>query len=580
MEGCAAVALVGAEVERACQSVRRQDEIGCSHTILVGGHLLFADHLMVGIAERQPDGLLADSRRCPMVHHLIVDERHMHLLAGTIDRAVGKELDMFLCGVRSAIVECRRIEVLRREGRVVVRKGIVEDVFPPLLEGHDGLTLLVAADGRLAEVLLIVGVRLHIHLSVGHGLSRRHIDNGYAQLAVGHLLGQHVEIADVEQFLLGRHLALVGYKLYEVDPMRQRLDAESIAREFPFLEVGERLRLFLQRSADGLLAYLRQMLAERQRVIALEVNLLDAHRQRLDVADGRSVELYHLICGGYGMPTADGEARTDQLLAAVAQFVHAFPRAPASQGLVDIGYLLAGLHIVARAQELIACDGHLATLREVAVAMDERVELVDVRLPLLQRRGIGIFRLLRQFQGREQGCTAVARTVVVVVHRLEVARPEAQHVEQVVVEDAAVYALLYHRREVGSLVLGEQLGLAHRLTVILLAVAEGVALLVVVVGHNLCQHAVVHCSQQRLRLLGLGSLPQQPVHGRFERVGSHLHHERGVHQLRLQQMAILLLALGLGDNLLEHLHTRLREVALLQVVHLLPELVVTISKQL
>ena len=330
-------------------------------------------------------------------------------------------------------------------------------------------------------------------------------------------------------------------------------------------------------------------------MVAFQVDALHTQGQALDVANARSLHFQQSAVfrgrrhRGYLRPAAIGrEAGFRQFQALVAQHVHAFPLAPAAQCLVDVGNLLAGLHIEAVFQEVVAGNGHLATLHEVAVALYQRVEHRHVGLPLLQGRGIGILRLLCQLERREHRRTPVASTIIVVVHRLEIARAEAQHVKQVVVEDAAVGALLNHRGKLAGLVLCQQFGILHRLAVIVLAVAKLRALLailgshelVVVRSHDLGQHTVVDRSQHGMRLLGSQRLHPEHPHGGHQRVGSHLHHQRRVHELRFQQMAVALLLLSLRDNLLEHCYTRLGQVALPIFLHLPPEPVVAVGKQL
>ena len=168
---------------------------------------------------------------------------------------------------------------------------------------------------------------------------------------------------------------------------------------------------------------------------------------------------------------------------------------------------------------------------------------------------------LHQPQGAQAGRLAVAVGLVPVVQQLPAAGLDAQHVQQVVAEVAAVVAVDDHGLIARGRCLGQRVGGGQRQVEVLSRPLLGVVVEVAVVGIDMAQCRVVDGLQGHV--LGLGGLLRQPLHGGLQRVTRDGLGAAGLAQRGLQQLAVGTLLPCLLLDLAQDVDFRARFVALL-----------------
>ena len=213
---------------------------------------------------------------------------------------------------------------------------------------------------------------------------------------------------------------------------------------------------------------------------------------------------------------------------------------------------------------LIALNGQLGSLGQVAVDVDERVEGIDVgRLVVLHVAHHPV--LAGYLQSRHHRSTALAGLAVVFVQGLEVFQFIADDAQHVIVEQFAVAPDGGQRLVVGSLHGGQSftgLGIErHRQLFIPLQLA------VVIV--NLLQHGGIDGGQ---RLVGCRPVALlHPLDGGLQRVGGNGGHRPAASKFGSHQLSVFALLLGLFDNLHQHIVLRAGQILLLCLVSLFPQ---------
>ena len=142
-------AIVSTDSEAAVEQALRQRKLHATLAEAVGNGLLFAYHLIVGVAQFKPD-LTVGNRLIVKFRHLLPHNgRHEYGLSRTIDAAVGKQVGMylvilmFIIGITSVTVRFRTVAVClgkgKHAGRILVVLHTVDDftltVGGKILEG-------------------------------------------------------------------------------------------------------------------------------------------------------------------------------------------------------------------------------------------------------------------------------------------------------------------------------------------------------------------------------------------------------------------------------------------------------------
>ena len=250
----------------------------------------------------------------------------------------------------------------------------------------------------------------------------------------------HEEVAHVEQHTLRAHIRTVGGELHEVDAHGQAFDGHRVLQHLVvrLSHVAARDGLLCSVVDDELLQLCVVLVVVGFQIgVALDVQARDGHRQSLAVHE---LAHFHAPLGVRQLDAfadRNEERRQRQLVLGVAQDVHARPGSPVLQGVVDVVHLLFGRRILCLVHELIALNGELATLLQVLIDVDERVDGLQIlRLANLVHVGKAVF--LRLIVSTDAGCLPVAVLEIPVVQRLIVFSLHTQHVQQVAAEDIAV----------------------------------------------------------------------------------------------------------------------------------------------
>ena len=257
-----------------------------------------------------------------------------------------------------------------------------------------------------------------------------------------------------------------------------------------------------------------------------------------------------------------------QLPALVEQGAHALPPSPAGECLVDVGNLLLGRGPRLPLHEVVALNGCLAADFQVGEAGDKTVEALQVGRAVERFHLVGAL-LLQQLKGREQLGGAVAAAGIVVAQHVDAPGLVADDGEQVVVEEAAVAALVYDRLVCLCLGGGQQVRVLQCTAVVLvgnLLVQVFVELAVGLI--DISQHRAIDGPQHAV--LGLLLAHLQSLYGGFQRVGADAAQRAGLAQLGLQQLSIVALSLGYLGNLAQQLLLRLGQILFFGLTHFLP----------
>ena len=417
----------------------REHKVGGSLTKLIGSHLFLLHHLVVGIAQRQRQ-LLARVHLCiAMSQALIGNHRGMSGLSRPVELTVGQHVVDVL---RSFVVVERVAATNPLLWRGIVLLGIDVDftrtAFLPL-----ELSLAATIGGErvhLSAVVAVVSVGLQTNLCTRHRTSRRGVHGHQSDEVIGQVLMHHEEVAHVEQHTLRAHIRTVGGELHKVDAHGQAFDGHRVLQHLVvgLSHIAARDGLLCSIVDDKLLQLCIVLVVVGFQIgVALDVQARDGHRQSLAVHE---LAHFHAPLGVRQLDAfadRNEERRQRQLVLGVAQDVHARPGSPVLQGVVDVVHLLFGRRIFCLVHELIALNGELATLLQVLIDVDERVDGLQI-LRLANLVHVGKAVLLRLIVCTDAGCLPVAVMEIPVVKRLIVFSLHTQHVQQVATEDMTV----------------------------------------------------------------------------------------------------------------------------------------------
>ena len=88
---------------------------------------------------------------------------------------------------------------------------------------------------------------------------------------------------------------------------------------------------------------------------------------------------------------------------------------------------------------LVAHDGQFAGLGQVGKEVDERIELLNIAR-LVQRQLPLFFAFFQHLAGADAGCGTISHRPIIVVEGAILAGSKTDDVQQIVVEDSAVYS--------------------------------------------------------------------------------------------------------------------------------------------
>ena len=259
----------------------------------------------------------------------------------------------------------------------------------------------------------------------------------------------------------------------------------------------------------------------------------------------------------------------------IFQLIDARPGAPAPGGVdgVLIAFLLAGIGI--GRHRVVALYRHLAALRQVTIARDERVEPADVQWTQAPAAEL-LLRLPHVQQGAEARRRAVAVSLIVVGKLLVGRGLHADDVQQVAIERLAVVTLDNGRLIFSTFMAGQQAGIGQRLTVPPVSLLLGLYLVLIqwVLGIYGAQHRGIDGPQHRVS----GLLPLlQARQERSDGVRGKRSQALSPHQPGLQQVPISPLAGSLDGNLVKQVDLCARQVLVPGLVHFLPKAAVVIG---
>ena len=432
-------AIIRLDGELTRQTRCRERKIGRSLTKFVGSHLFFLHHLVVGIAQRERQLLACNNLGFLMGNVLIGNHGGVYGLTRPIEFTVGQHV----VGVLRGFIFVERVSATKPLlGTGVVLLGVDIDLIrPAFLPLELSLTATVGGERvHLIAVVAVVGVRLQTDVGTRHRTSRRSVHGHQSDEVIGQVLMHHEEVAHVEQHTLRAHVRALGGELHEVDADGQSSDGHRVLQHLVVGLSHITARNGLLRSVvdDELLQLcIVLVVAGFQIGVALDVQARDGHRQSLAVHE---LAHFHAALGVRQLDAfadRNDERRQRQLVLGVAQDVHTRPCSPVLQGVVDVAHLLLGRCIFCLVHELIALDGELATLLQVLIDVDERIDGLQI-LRLANLVHIGKAVLLRLIVGADAGCLPVSVIEIPVVQRLIVFSLHTQHVQQVASEDMTV----------------------------------------------------------------------------------------------------------------------------------------------
>ena len=229
MEACFEV-VVSFDGEQARLARLRKVEHDAGRSILVRAHLLRLRFLVIGIVERQRDAVIGiDGGLLRAVVDGEVYHAHAHLLTGTIEAAVGKELhltrdEVLLVFLPIVVARCIIGRAAARRTEVISsREGLAIHIVFLLTPLVAGLALAVNRQrGLQAAFTFLISAREDAYLGVRNGLSRSGAHGDEPHPVVGKPTLQHIHVRHVEQHAHGANVLIVGCELNEINALFQR----------------------------------------------------------------------------------------------------------------------------------------------------------------------------------------------------------------------------------------------------------------------------------------------------------------------------------------------------------------------
>ena len=561
------ILIVDVQTVVARQAFRGQGKLHGGSAEAVGGGRLLAHRLKVGIYQFEAHLLAAHRRVVEAISGGIHDGSGMHRLSRAVDGAVGEDGGLHII-IYLVIVEVIAPHVQAGAELVGIGIGAQHQRFAPILLP---CALAFGIAGQHGALDAVASARLHLHLAASDGLARGGIHHHDAALVARQIEGQRAHVADVEQLAAHRRSGLALH-LEHIDAHGQRRQGDGV---FEQLVGWARIKLLRarqlgQRRQQGFHLIVVFAVVHLPLIFAIGLHAIEPCGDALDVA--QLIQLQHLLTLGdrQALVARCAKLGGGHLVETVAQSAHSLPFRPALQGIVQVfPFLLVG-GIALQVHKREASDGGFATLRQVLVLADERVEALQEARAFhrLHLRGpVAVY----QPQLGQQGGGTVATALVIVAQRAPIAGVHAHHAQQVVVEVAAVAAFHHEGFVVGSLHLRQLGGVGQGLAVVVeayLLVTVHIEPAVLLV--DISQHTVVDGLQGHV-VLHLFHPLLQPFHHGAQRVGGDVADGACTLQLSFQQLAVGPLGRSFHHYLAQHLLLGLRQVVALSRRHLLPQ---------
>ena len=445
-----------------------QQKVGMATAIVIGGERLLLHHLAVGIAECH--------LQLPSLHGLCLlaighgchDGRHIHGLSGAIDGAVGHDFGL-LAHSFHGIICIRGIGIghgALLHGTVAAGIGIEAHLPAGIVGGH-GLSVLVTHQLHGLRLFLsgIGGPHGHpafllsvfeFQVSPGQRLSGCGIHHRISRLPGGQRLCHHIHIRHKDHappHARGRRSAHFEH----IHTHWQRLQFERVLEELPggthlaslyHAMVGHQPQLrFHTLVVVGIVGVEHEASVGLQPTGSLAIaELIDIHLHCIEV----SLLVYMqpvFLSGQQLLFDTCLEHRGGEFLLGIAQFAGPLPLSPVVECIVDITDFVFGGHIAALLHQPIALHGRLSRHIQVAVDVDERVELHDA-VRLLQFAVVVLDGIVEEiFQGGETSGSAVSVFGIMVVERAVVAHGQSHDGQHRGAENRGI-GTLHHERQV------------------------------------------------------------------------------------------------------------------------------------
>ena len=302
----------------------------------------------------------------------------MHLLTGTIDGAVGKQIDGG-SALPTVVERTPAAEDVFLKGLIGRCKGVEYIVF---FAGITICCLAILIGGERHRLIntVVVEPATQTYGSTIYRLTARGIHAHELHLVVWKRFTVHINIAHIEQQALGGNGIVVGSQLCKIHSHGQafyldRVVRLLICRQADILpRVGEHWSLAYQMLYLGILVGIAHIAL----YVAVGIHRIHIECERLDVCYRHHLELGRHIGAHHLVVDAGVEIRQGELRLSIAQDIHPRPRAPVDEGVVDILHLFLGRRIIAACHEVVAFERHLTTLCDVLVFGDERVERLHI----------------------------------------------------------------------------------------------------------------------------------------------------------------------------------------------------------
>ena len=383
----------------------------------------------------------------------------MQRLAGTVERAVGEEVDVVVLTLVVPVVEAV-VNVL--DGQCLVIVGVSHIVVGAIVTiVQDGLSIVVCGQ-RLQRLLCVAVVVEEAQMCSGNRLAGGGVDRNKAYGIARLGLMEYAKVAHAQQRALRINAGVAGGGLNHVDTNGQSLETYGVGALFPcrLTIVLARDRLdFAGKNQFGN-ALIVAFVVGVQLGVTVEVQSVDLQRERVDISDG--IDAYESLFVGqqHTVARVDAERGSLQLFEGVAQHVHALPVAPTADSIVDEVDAMLGSDVAGLTHRIVSGDGDLTAFAQILIDIHQRVEALHAFRLAQGTVGLLAFGLLHP-QCSQTGGRSVALFRIVVVKCLIVLSLNADDVEQVAVEDLAVNA--FHDGGFIFLVFmfGQQVGIGH-----------------------------------------------------------------------------------------------------------------------
>ena len=444
---------------------------------------------------------------------------------------------------------------------------------------------------ELARLVVIASVIEH-NLRTRNRLTVCSIHHHIAMPVIRQLLDHHRQITDIEEQTLRSDAGIVRSHLHQIGAQRQ------IATDFDGI-----LHLFVIRTtiiafAEILLVQLRGLLQEHLIgslildiifIIRRDVETGNDHLQILEIAYiqmhplpfRRAKHQWHIL---------HLEHRLGESFLRISQHIHSRPSAPSIQCIIDIVELIQRFGIRSLLHETEVLHGKFASLRNILIDVDERVDGIQIlRLSDLSYIILTVF--LNELVGTETSRPPISHLIIIGVHqqiRLLAVSLETDEMQQIVVERTAVHTLQRQRHIPGRSIPGKKLRLLQGFLEELLALLPIHLQPILIRGSilhlypvrmipiHLAEHGISHSLQHGG--FCIQSFRLHPLHVRCQRVCRNLFPENHLPHLCRQQLAVVFRRRSLGDDLLHHPNLALGLILLSDDISLLPQVVVGLSR--